>query len=172
VEYSAALEGRLSLVLGGSAGEGAQRAAELFAQAAMASGLHTTKKGCYPVTVGVGFSTAEVIVSRRPILYHGIPRCDVVIITSEEGLEHNRERIEAMSEGTVWLDNSLRAPETNAEVRMRDFRDRAGPRNAAICGLLTFVEETGVIPTEAMVAAVEESSIGEYVPDALLEAFS
>lgn len=171
VRYSAALEGRLSLVLGGSAGEGAQRAAELFARAAMASGLHATKKGSYPVTVGVGFSTAEVIVSRRPILYHGIPGCDVVIITSEDGLEHNRERIEAMSEGIVWLDRSLRVPETSAEVRVRDFRDRAGPRNAAVYGLLTFVDETGVFPTEAMVGTVKESSIGEYVPDALLDAF-
>ena len=171
VEYSAGLEGRLSLVLGGSAGEGAQRAAELFAQAAMASGLHATKKGSYPVTVGVGFSTAEVIVSHRPILYHGIPRCDAAIITSEDGLEHNRERIQTMSQGSVWLDKSLEVPETRAEVRVRDFRDHAGPRNAAIYSLLTFVDETGVIPTAAMLAAVKESSIGEYVPSGLLEAF-
>ena len=171
VAYSASLEGRLSLVLGGSAGEGAQRAAELFARAAMASGLHVTKKGCYPVTVGVGFSTAEVIVSRRPIEYHGIPGCDVAIVTSKDGLDHNRERIEAMSGGTVWLDKSLDVPKSGAEVRVRDFRDRAGPRNAAIYSLLTFVEETGVIPTGAMLAAIRDSSIGKYVPAELLEAF-
>jgi pyruvate/2-oxoacid:ferredoxin oxidoreductase beta subunit len=171
VRFVSSLEGRLSLVLGGSAGEGAQRAAELFAQAAMASGLHTTKKGSYPVTVGVGFSTAELIVSRQPILYHGISQCDAAIITSEDGLAHNRERIQAMDGGTAWLDESLEVPETGAEVRRRDFRGRAGPRNAAIYGLLTFVAETDVVPTAALLAAVRESSIAEYIPDALLETF-
>jgi len=172
VRFESSLEGRRSLVVGGSAGEGAQRAAELFAEAAIASGLHVTKKGSYPVTVGVGFSTAEVIVSRQPILYHGISRCDAAIITSEDGLAHNRQRIEAMAEGTVWLDESLEAPETDAEIRVRDFRGRAGPRNAAIFGLLTFVSETGVIPTEALVRTVRQSSIAEYVPDELLEVFA
>lgn len=171
VRFSSTFEGRLELVLGGSAGEGAQRAAELLAQAAMATGLHTTKKGSYPVTVGVGFSTAELIISRQPILYHGISRCDAMIITSDDGLIHNLERIQRMEDGTVWLDESLEVPQTGAEVRVRDFRGRAGPRNAALCGLLTFVEESGIVPVEAMLAAVRESSLGEHVPDTLLEAF-
>lgn len=172
VAFSSELDGRLTLVLGGSAGEGAQRAAELFAEAAMASGLHATKKGSYPVTVGVGFSTAEVIISREPILYHGISRCDAVVITSEDGLTHNRQRIQRMTEGTVWLDESLAIPETAAEVRVRDFRGRAGARNAALYALLTLVLETGVIPTEAMLRAVRESSISEHIPNALLESFN
>lgn len=171
VRFSSTFEGRLELVLGGSAGEGAQRAAELLAQAAMGSGLHTTKKGSYPVTVGVGFSTAELIFSRQPILYHGISRCEAAIITSEDGLIHNLERIQGMEDGTIWLDESLEVPSTSAEVRVRDFRGRAGPRNAALCGLLTFVEESGVVPVEAMLTTVRESSIGEHVPDQLLEAF-
>jgi pyruvate/2-oxoacid:ferredoxin oxidoreductase beta subunit/Pyruvate/2-oxoacid:ferredoxin oxidoreductase gamma subunit len=157
-----------AVVLGGSAGEGAQRAAELFAQAAMASGLHATKKGSYPVTVGVGFSTAEVIVSHDPILYHGISQPDAVIVTSADGLAHNRDRIRGMTGGTVWIDEGLDAPETGAEVRLRDFRERAGAQNAAIYGLLTFVEESGVIPREAMVEAVRTSSVGALVPDDLL----
>jgi pyruvate/2-oxoacid:ferredoxin oxidoreductase beta subunit len=168
VRFSSSLEDRLALVLGGSAGEGAQRAAELFAQAAMASGLYATKKGSYPVTVGVGFSTAEVIVSRKPILCHGISQPDVVIATSADGLAHNRNRIERMTGGAVWIDESLDAPPTGAEVRRRDFRGRAGARNAAIYSLLSFVEASGVIPREAMVRAVERSSIGGYVPDDLL----
>lgn len=169
VTFDSSLDGRLSLVLGGSAGEGAQRAAELFAHAAMASGLHATKKGSYPVTVGVGFSTAEVIISRDPILYHGISDPDAVIVTSDDGLANNRARIADMSQGTVWVDQSLEdVPETEAEVRVCDFRERAGPRNAALYSLLSFVGETGVIPKDAMVAAVRESSIAEYVPEELL----
>jgi pyruvate/2-oxoacid:ferredoxin oxidoreductase beta subunit/Pyruvate/2-oxoacid:ferredoxin oxidoreductase gamma subunit len=172
VRYATSIQGRLALVLSGSAGEGAQRAAELFAQAAIASGLHVTKKGSYPVTVGVGFSTAEVIVSRDPISYHGASQPDYVVITSEDGLAHSIERIQAMNRGTVWLDKSLEVPTARAEVRVRDFRDRAGSRNAAILGLLTFAQETEVIPTEALVAAVRESSIKRHIPDSLLEPFS
>lgn len=171
VRFRSSLDDRVALVLGGSAGEGAQRAAELLARAAMGSGLHATKKGSYPVTVGVGFSTAEVILSRSPILYHGIDEPDAVVITSQDGLKQNRERIEEMAGGTVWLDESLDAPETGAEVRKRNFRERAGSRNAAIYSLLTFVDESGVIPTEALVSTIRESSIEKYIPDELLDAF-
>jgi pyruvate/2-oxoacid:ferredoxin oxidoreductase beta subunit/Pyruvate/2-oxoacid:ferredoxin oxidoreductase gamma subunit len=171
VRFTTPFRGRLALVLGGSAGEGAQRAAELFAQAAMACGLHATKKGSYPVTVGVGFSTAEVIVSRDPVTYHGVDHPDFVVITSEDGLTRSLECIQAMNRGTVWLDKTLAVPETGAEVRVRDFRDRAGPRNAAILALLTLAQETRVIPPEAMVAAIRESSVEEYVPPPLLKSF-
>lgn len=171
VRFGSSLEDCLSLVVGGSAGEGAQRAAELFARAATASGLHVTKKGSYPVTVGVGFSTAELIISQKPILFHGISQPDAVVITSQDGLAHNRARIRAMDRGTVWLDESLEPPKTEADVRIHDFRGRAGSRNAAIYSLLTFVHETGVIPTAALLSAVQRSSIVQYVPEALLEPF-
>lgn len=172
VRFTSSLEGRLALVLGGSAGEGVQKAAELFAQAAMASGLHATKKGSYPVTVGVGFSTAEVIFSRQPIAYHGISHPDAVIITSADGLRHNLERVRAMPRGAVWVDRSLEPPHTGAEVRVADFRSRAGPRNAALYSLLTFAQETAVVPAEALAAAIRESSIGQYVPADLLKDFA
>ncbi len=161
--YSSPLEGRQTLVLGGSAGEGVQQAAELLAQAAMAAGLHATKKGSYPVTVGVGFSVAEVVLSRTPIFYHGVPQPDAVIITSADGLANQRERIRRMQGGVLWLDSSLPVPETGAEVRVRDFRGRAGARNAALYALLTFLRETEVIPPEAFVETVRESPLGKHV---------
>jgi len=46
---------------------------------------------------------------------------------------------------------------------------RPGPRNAALYGLLTFARETGVIPLEALEAAVRESPIAQYVPAEALE---
>ncbi len=161
--YSSPLEGRRTLVLGGSAGEGVQQAAELLAQAAMAAGLHATKKGSYPVTVGVGFSVAEVVLSRTPIFYHGVPQPDAVIITSADGLANQGERIRRMQGGVLWLDSSLPVPETGAEVRVRDFRGRAGARNAALYALLTFLRETEVIPPEAFIETVRESPLGKHV---------
>lgn len=161
--YSSSLEGRRTLILGGSAGEGVQQAAELLAQAAIAAGLHATKKGSYPVTVGVGFSVAEVVLSRTPIFYHGVPRPDAVIITSADGLANQRERIHRMREGVIWLDSSLPLPETGAEIRVRDFRGRAGARNAALYALLTFLRETEVIPPEAFIETVRESPLGKHI---------
>lgn len=169
VRFSSPLEGRMGIVIGGSAGEGVQRAAEIFAQAAIASGLHATRKGSYPVTVGIGFSTAEVVLSRDPIAYHGISHPDAVLITSEDGLRHEQERIRRMAGGTVvWVDQSLPVPETAAEVRRRDFRGKAGPQNSAVVALLALAHETGVVPPEAFVEAVRRSSIGRHVPEEAL----
>jgi hypothetical protein len=135
----------------------------------MACGLYVTKKGGYPVTVGVGFSNAEVIVSSTPIDYHGIATPDVVLITSGDGLAYNRECIEDMTAGTLWIDRRLPAPPTGATVETRDFRGPGGPINAALHALVTFVHQTGLFPTEALVRTVRDSSLGDRVPEAVLE---
>ncbi len=172
VRFASPLAGRMAILLSGSAGEGVQQAAELFARAGLACGLAVAKKGSYPVTVGVGFSTAEIILSRDPIGYHGVARPDAVLITSEDGLRHSVGRIRELDRGLVWLDESLTAPPTGAEVRRRDFRGRAGARNAAIYALLTFARETGIVPAEALVETVRESAIGKHVPVELLDEFA
>ena len=76
-----------------------------------------------------------------------------------------------MSRGAVWLDQSLEPPETGADLQVRDFRGKAGPGNAAITGLLTLAQETGVVPVEAVVATVRESSISAHIPNDLLAPF-
>ncbi|MBN1812411.1 MAG: 2-oxoacid:acceptor oxidoreductase family protein [Anaerolineae bacterium] len=168
VRFASALKGRMAVLVSGSAGEGVQRAAEFLAQAAIACGLHVTKKGSFPVTVGVGFSDVDLVLSRDPIDNHGVSQPDAVIVTSADGLRHNRERIQAMKAGTVWLDASLEAPETGARVRVVDLRGRAGPRSAALYGLIVFAREMGVVPPEALAEVVRESDIGDRVPEAVL----
>ncbi len=169
VRYTSPLEERYALILGGSAGEGVQQAAELLARAAIAGGLYATKQGSYPVTVGVGFSTAEVVLSRTPIFYHGVTQPDGMVITSADGLANQRERIRRMTGGVLWLDASLPVPETGAEVRVRDFRERAGARNAAGFALWTFLRETNVLPAEAFAETVRRSPLGQHIPENLLE---
>jgi Pyruvate/2-oxoacid:ferredoxin oxidoreductase gamma subunit len=168
VGFESPLQERLAVLVSGSAGEGVQRAAEFLARAAIASGLHVTKKGSYPVTVGVGFSDAEMVLSRDPIDYHGVSQPGVVIVASADGLRHNLERIRVMRGGTVWLDASLEVPETGTQVRVVDLRGRAGPRSAALYGLMVFARETGVVPPEALAQAVRESDIGDKVPAEVL----
>jgi len=168
VQFVSPQTGRIALVLSGSAGEGVQLAAGLLCRAAMSAGLTVTRKGSYPVTVGVGFSTAEVILSRDPIEYHGVTHPDAVIITSGDGLSHNRNRIQQMAGGILWVDASLPQPETGAEVRVRDFRGWAGPRHAAIAGVLTWSQEAGIVPLAAMLQAVRDSPVASRLPADLL----
>jgi len=161
--FKSDLKRKISVVLGGSAGEGVQLAASLLAGAAIASGLHTTKKGTYPVTVGVGFSTAEVIISPTWISFHGIEEPDVAIITSRDGLEHNRERIKKMKGGMLFIDKSLPPPQTEAEIIPWNFRE-LGARNAAIYAVFLFAQITGLIPTSAIIKAIQDSKLGDKIP--------
>lgn len=140
------LQRRVGLLLAGSAGEGVQSAAEALARAAVAGGLSATKKGSYPVTVGVGFSAAELLLSPEPIRYHGITQPDLVVITSLDGLHWARPRLASLSSGTVWVDASLPLPETPAQVHVRDFRSPLGAKNAARLALATVMRETGLLP--------------------------
>ncbi len=157
-----------SVVLSGSAGEGVQLAANLLSKAAIRSGLEVTQKGSYPVTVGVGFSTAEINLSPSEIHFHGIHIPDVALITSSDGLAHNRKRIEAMKEGFLFLDTSLEVPQTKANVIQHDFRG-IGARNAAIYSVLLFVLKTGIIPTESVFKTIEEEGMGEKLPVARIK---
>ena len=177
VDYASPLKGRQSIVLGGSAGEGVQKAAELFVHAALSCGLHVTKKGSYPVTVGVGFSTAEIILSRDPIEYHGITQPDNMILVSEDGLNHNLTHICAMKKGTVWCDEAvwlntkLELDAPFVKLIRQKFRELAGPKNAALYALLCFVDKTGILPMESILKTIDQDSIRKYIPPELLQTF-
>jgi len=158
-KYAASLDKPFSVVVSGSAGEGVQSAAGFLAQAAVASGLQVTKKGSYPVTVGVGFSTAELILSPEPIQYTGIPNPDVVIVTSEDGLQYSRRLVEQMESGTLYLDESLEQPKTRAKTIRCDFRGVAGAKSSALYALFTLLSDFNVLPVDALVEAVESSKL-------------
>ncbi len=155
--------GPVSVILSGSAGEGVQLAAGILATAAVSTGYHVTQKGSYPVTVGVGFSTAEVIISPRPVMYHGIDIPDMVVITSVDGLEHCRRRIEAMKGGSLFIDSSLECPPTGAGVVAHDFRS-VGARNAALFALFRMAAVTGILQPEVIKSTALASGLPAAVP--------
>ncbi len=171
--FSSDFEGTKRLVVSGSAGEGVQSAGELFATAALHAGLHATKKGAYPVTVGVGFSTAEVIVSSNEILYTGITRPDVVIVTSTDGLGHSLSRIQRMEEdGLLLIDDSLDVPETRAKVVRHPFRKEAGARAAALRALAFYnarIEQ--LFPPDALLHALRNSKLAGKVREEVITKF-
>lgn len=161
--FSHQLPDHWSVVLSGSAGEGIQLAANMLSKAAMRSGLSVTQKGSYPVTVGVGFSTAEMNLSPDNIYFHGINVPTIAIISSQDGLNHNKKRIEKMTSGMLFIDSSLDAPQTGAKVIRHDFRGM-GSRNAAIYAVLIFAATSGCIPVEAIYTSITEEGLDKKLP--------
>lgn len=157
------LRSRYAIVITGSAGEGVQVTGSILCRAALSSGYHVTQKGIYPVTVGVGFSTTEVILAPAEINYNGIQDPDAVLVTSRDGLEHTGERIRRMKGGRLLVDASLEVPDTAAEVMVMDFR-AAGPANAALYSVMALVSATGIMPLEAIGEAVTSLGLDGHIP--------
>ncbi|MFP4469815.1 MAG: thiamine pyrophosphate-dependent enzyme [Bacteroidales bacterium] len=158
--YHSDLDHDIRIFLSGSAGEGIQAAAELFIRAGMKSGLKVTKKGSYPVTVGVGFSASHLILSPNDILYTGAPEPDVVIVTSDDGLAFARKRITGLGEDKLLLiDSSLQTPETKARVISLPFREQAGGRNAMMFAMFHYLKEKQFMPMEALLEVFNNSKL-------------
>jgi Pyruvate/2-oxoacid:ferredoxin oxidoreductase gamma subunit len=161
--FDSQLNGKFSLSIAGSAGEGVQSAAEFLAKAAMKSGLHVTKKGSYPVTVGVGFSSADVIISSEPIYFTGINVPDTLIITSPDGLSYSRTTATGMKKGRIIIDDQLEPPVSGAEIIKVPFRSRAGERNSSLYSIFWFLNSYNLIPVDAMKQVFLENKISEKV---------
>jgi 2-oxoglutarate ferredoxin oxidoreductase subunit beta len=161
--FDSGLKRRFSVTIAGSAGEGVQSAAEFLAKAAIKSGLHVTKKGSYPVTVGVGFSAADIIISSDPIYFTGISVPDILIITSSDGLSYSRATAARMKKGRILIDDELEVPVTDAEIIKVPFRKKAGERNCSLYSIFWFLQSNNIIPVEAMKQVFLENKISEKV---------
>ncbi len=170
-EFQSSLKGKVSIIIAGSAGEGVQSTAELLALAAISSGLHVTKKGSYPVTVGVGFSLAEVIISTGEIDYTGITKVDAALVTSAEGRDKAKPRLSAMKSGAIYIDSALAVPDSGAEAVVRDYRAPLGARSASLLCAAHYLKRSGIMPVQALLGALASSRAGRAVDAAkLLEA--
>lgn len=103
--YSHKINKKFGIILAGSAGGGIQSTATMLSSSAMLHDLNSSMKGEYPVTVGTGFSIAEVIISENKINYTGLESPDVAIIITEDGLKVAANRIKPNTK--VFADISL-----------------------------------------------------------------
>lgn len=147
VNHSSKLEGRIGILIAGSAGGGVQSAAKLLAEAAMISGLSSTMKGEYPITVGTGFSVAEVIIAKDQINYTGLESPDVVIVVSEDGFAKVIGRITSNSD--VYLDKSIKY-NGEKQVHIGDFSGAGGKKGAALSAIAHWMQKSGLIETAAL----------------------
>ncbi|MFH1319675.1 MAG: thiamine pyrophosphate-dependent enzyme [Bacteroidota bacterium] len=151
-DISTGMQTRREIIIAGSAGEGVQSAADLLSFAGMACGFNTTKKGEYPITVGTGFSVAEVIISSDKIYYTGIEYPDVFIITSVEGLEKVKSRINKNS--LIIADKSLDIPD-GIEAITDDFRKMSGRKGAILTAIAFWLQYSKLFPVEALIDAAK-----------------
>ncbi|HMM10599.1 MAG TPA: thiamine pyrophosphate-dependent enzyme [Bacteroidales bacterium] len=155
----------IRLLLAGSAGEGTQSAAEFLARVSMCNGLHVSKKGHYPVTVGVGFSAAEVILSTEPIYYSGGTRPDFMLITSADGLDYAKPQLAgADRSSTVLIDESLPLPETQANLVQLPLRNAAGVRNAALLSVFRWAEISNLLDGQSLIDEYNKGKLAAKVP--------
>lgn len=164
VKYSSNIKHPVRIMLCGSAGEGVQVAAEMFAKSAIISGLNTTKKGSYPVTVGVGFSSSEIIISSEQIDFTGFQSPEIIFITSRDGLDYAKNTIKDMAENSyIYIDESLDVPETKARIVKHDFRSKAGGKYASVYALLLYLNSSEIFPKEALYDIFSQTMVSSKV---------
>lgn len=169
--YKSGITKPVKILISGSAGEGIQSAAELFAKAAITSGLNVTKKGSYPVTVGVGFSSSDIIISPLEIFYTGPTEPDVIIVTSKDGLDYSSSTIKNSNDSLIFSDSCLSLPETKAQVIKLDFRNKISSKNISLYALFYYLNYSKVFPLEAMIETFKSDKLSSKLDIAKLLEF-
>ncbi len=161
-QFTANIENRMGIVIAGSAGGGVQSAAVMLAQAGMLAGLYTTMKGEYPITVGTGFSVAEVILSKEPINYTGLEKPNTMLIVTEDGWHKVKDRIADNS--LVMMDDKIKEEHT---FLSKPFFKVAGKKGAALSAVSYWIKESGIFPIEALEKVIANHKYASALQDAI-----
>ena len=157
---------KVGVVIAGSAGGGVQSAAVMLAQAGMLAGLHATMKGEYPITVGTGFSVAEVILSKKPVNYTGLEEPDAILIVTDDGWNKVSDRI--VSKSKVYVD--VKVGIEDADYTVKPFLKVAKKKGAALSSVALWLEESGIFPVAALEKVVENHKYAESLLSAIRSA--
>lgn len=159
-QYAGQVRRKTHIIIAGAAGQKIRSTAAGLGRAGMLAGLWVTQRDDYPVTVQTGHSVSEVILSPEEIYYTGIPVPDIVLLLAPEGLKVVRKVLPGLGKGTrLYVRADLLPLETGAQIVPLDFeRARAGKKDMAMMALAAMLEDTGLLPLEALREAV---SIGQ-----------
>jgi len=163
--FESTLKERLQVIIAGSAGGGVQLAADILAFAGIASGLNTKKKGEYPVTVGTGFSVAEIIFSRNEIYYTRIDTPDVAIIVTQDGLDKIKNRIG--KDTLLVINDGLDIPGMSESSLKADFRKISGKKGAALSAIALWLQQNELFPVEALKFAAKTKRSADTLIEAI-----
>jgi len=164
-QFNSNISETIGVVIAGSAGGGIQSAAKMLAQAGILSGLHATMKGEYPITVGTGFSVAEVILSKKPIYFTGLEKPSVILAVTEDGWNKVKNRISETSK--VFVDAKI---STESSFETKEFLKESGKKGAALSAISYWISKSNIFPVEALLKVIEGSKYEESLRSAIKSA--
>ena len=151
-KYEHNVKEKVGIVISGSAGGGIQSTAKLLASAGIISGLSVSMKGEYPITVGTGFSLAEVILSEKKIYFTGLDTPDVLIVLSEDGLAKVKNRIRKHT--IVILDSTVQTLQLESDkIIIQDFVKNEGKHGAALAAVAYWLHTFGTLSKDSLIEA-------------------
>ena len=166
-QFNSTISETVGVVIAGSAGGGIQSAAKMLAKAGILSGLYATMKGEYPITVGTGFSVAEVILSKTPIHFTGLENPSVVISVTDDGWNKIKNRISETSE--IYIDSKINT-ESSFVFDSKAFLKEGGKKGAALSAISYWIQKSNVFPIDALLKVVEGSKYEESLKSAIKSA--
>lgn len=156
---------RVGILIAGSAGGGVQSAAQQLAQAGIVSGLYATMKGEYPITVGTGFSVAEVILSKEHIYYTGLESPDVALVLTDDGWLKIKNRMSDHT--TLYVDEKV---DTSGMGNSLSFTKVAGKKGAALCAVAHWMQDKKLLEKESLQKVVEKHKYADSLNQAIKSA--
>lgn len=160
-KFQSDLKEPIRIVLAGSAGQKVVSAGNLLASAATLSGLWTSRRADFPITIQTGFSVAEIVISPEPVLYSGIMKPDVAAIIAPEGLKKIARLTKAMGKNDkVYFVNGLDGINTNAQLIPLDFPESAQKevrKNISALTVAYISKELNIFPFEALKEAIRQT---------------
>jgi Pyruvate/2-oxoacid:ferredoxin oxidoreductase gamma subunit len=154
------LDKPVRIVLAGAAGQKVVSAGNLLASAATLSGLWTSRRADFPITIQTGFSVAEIVISPEPVLYSGIIKPDVVALIALEGKDKIARLTKVMGKtDTIYYAAGLGDVNSKANQLPLKFPESAQKEvrkniSALTAGYLT--QQLNLFPFEALKEAVRK----------------
>ena len=167
-KFDAGLKKRKGILIAGSAGGGAQSVARFLAMAGMYAGLDTTMKGEYPITVGTGFSVAEVIFDHQPINYTGLEKPDYFVIVTEDGL--NKVKNKLHPDAKIYIDEKLVTDNLRSvfpELIAVPFNKMANRKSTALAATTYVLNKEQILPIDALKEAVSTHRLKDIFIDVI-----
>jgi hypothetical protein len=145
------------LIISGSAGQRIQKATSLLGEVGVRYGFYVSKKGKYPVTVGVGFSVGELIFSKEEIKFTGIEVPDGVIVTSKEGWEEVKVKVKKMKKGIIVIEEKFLSltSQISKKVKIYPFKPR-DEKTTLIDGIKELLNKTKLLPSKLWLKVIKE----------------
>ena len=159
-KFTSDLDKPIRIVLAGSAGQKVVSAGNLLASAATLSGLWTSRRADFPITIQTGFSVAEIVISPKPVLYSGIIKPDVAALIAPEGRDKIARLTMTMEKtDTIYFAEGLGDVDSNANQLPLEFPESAKKEvrkniSALTAGYLT--KQLNLFPFEALKEAVRK----------------